>query len=251
MQADSPSVVMFMSADVSGATDFKARAGRDSSKWLEAFATLFRELPLIFIGQMAQAFMEEDDLPEAGVWKVLGDEVIFVALPEDAKQAALIATAFTATVSDYDQRLFERWPPLRLRGTCWAAELGDRNRMIEIPEMFGGHDGKPYRDFLGPDVDTGFRLSAHAGRGEVIISPNLAESILATEHAASLSFDLFARKPLKGVIGGQPFPLIMLRQAEPGAVDPQAAQALLDGLQNERREMLEQHGFEMSNPVFR
>ena len=99
MPANQPSVVMFMSADVSGSTDFKARAGGDSSQWLEAFATLFRELPLIFIGQLAQAFIMEDDLPEAGVWKVLGDEVIFVALPDDAKQAALIASAFTATVS--------------------------------------------------------------------------------------------------------------------------------------------------------
>ena len=249
MQAESPSAVMFMSADVSGSTDFKARAGQDASLWLEAFATLFRELPLIFIGQLAQSFMEEDDLPEAGVWKVLGDEVIFVALPQNVKQASLIAGAFVATVRDYDQRLSERWP-LRIRGTCWAVELGGRNRMIEIPEMFGGSDGQPYRDFLGPDVDTGFRLSAHAGRGEVIISPNLAEAILAEGHHQGLDFDLFDQRPLKGVVGGQPFPLIMLRLAESSEHAGQSGGELLAKLQAQRHELRSKHGFDMAAPLF-
>lgn len=213
MSREASEVVLFMSADVVGSTAFKGRHSADSSLWLEAFATLFRELPLVFVGELGMAFLEEEDMPAAGVWKVMGDEVIFITLPRSAREATLATHAFVRTVRDYNERLSQRWP-LHIRGACWAAELGRRNRQIDIPEMFGGRDGEPYRDFLGPDVDTGFRLSAYSGHGEVIVSPNLVETIAPAQHDSPLlHFHHFDDKVLKGVISGRPFPLIIASDA--------------------------------------
>lgn len=245
-----PAVVMFMSVDVVGSTNYKVQAQRDGSDWLEAFATLFRELPLIFIGEVASAFMDYDDVPDSGVWKVMGDEVILVALPTSVTEAAAFASAFCRTVPAYDQRLSARWP-LRIRGTCWAAALGRRNRMIEIPEMFGGSDGQPYRDFLGPDVDTGFRLSAHSGHGEVIMSPNLVEALAGSTAHPELRFHPAGETVLKGVIDGRPFPLWMVSadghnpQQRPEVERAEVAARLAAF----RRALQDQHGVGVAEPV--
>jgi hypothetical protein len=251
------SVAMFMSCDVVGSTAFKARAqdGGDLAGWLEAFETLFRELPLIFIGELAQAFMQEDALPESGVWKVMGDEVIFLATPSCAREAQLIAGAFHRTVVSYDRRLAARWP-LRIRGCCWAAEIGQRNRQIEIPEMFGGSDGRPYLDFLGPDIDTGFRLSACCGSGQVIVSPNLAESLARLPEQDGLRFHRSGDRALKGVCAGQPFPLVLLSTAvdtaaADGIAEPLTPAAVLAAeLAALRASLQREHGVAMAEPVF-
>ena len=84
-------LAMFLSCDVVGSTAFKTQArDRDGlANWVHAFETLFRELPLIFIGQLAAAFFEEDELPESGVWKVMGDEVIFLHQGRVAERAPI------------------------------------------------------------------------------------------------------------------------------------------------------------------
>lgn len=247
-QHSNADVVMFMSADVVGSTSFKVQAQRAGDDWLEAFASLFRELPLVFMGEVAMAFAEHDEVPEAGVWKVMGDEVILIALPGSAEEAEGLAVAFCNTVRRCDQRLSERWP-LNLRGTCWAAHLGKRNRRIEIPEMFGGRDGSPYIDFLGPDVDTGFRLSAHAGHGEVIVSPNLLESLAARGDAA-LRFHDAGSARLKGVVQGEPFPLWIAsadgQSPRPSTDAAQVAAALCAF----RRRLQDEHGIPTAAPVF-
>lgn len=241
-------VVMFMSADVVGSTSFKVQAQRAEEDWLEAFASLFRELPLVFMGQVALAFDEHDEVPQTGVWKVMGDEVILIAQPETAAAAEAFTVAFCNTVRQCDRRLAERWP-LNLRGTCWAARLGKRNRRIEIPEMFGGHDGSPYVDFLGPDVDTGFRLSAHAGHGEVIVSPNLLESLAAREHTP-LRFHDAGSASLKGVVQGQPFPL-WIASADGQSQRPSSpAAAVSRALSDFRRRLHDDHGIACAAPVF-
>ncbi len=252
-RSDTEELILFMSADVVGSTAFKTKAVDEHGRaaWLEAFETLFRELPLIFIGKMAAHFFDADDLPESGVWKVMGDEVLFVALPTSLDDAQRVTAAFCEAVHDYDQRIHQRWP-LRIRGCCWGAQIGDRNRKIEIPEMFGGTDGRPYLDFLGPDIDLGFRLSSHSGPGETIVSPNLVESFAGADEQRGLRFHYLGEKALKGVCGGQPFPLVLASSEAIGATrrSIEVPAELAKRLGELRNEMQEQHGMTMASPVF-
>ena len=66
--------------------------------------------------------------------------------------------SYPVDTNNYDSKIFERWP-LRVRGCLWAAQISSRNRQIEIPEMMGSDSSQTYVDYLGPDVDTGFRLA--------------------------------------------------------------------------------------------
>jgi len=202
---------MFMSVDLSGSTAFKSetQSDGDSPAWLEAFEQFFREVPLVMIGQIAAAFMQEEDVPDCSVWKVIGDEIIFLAHPNSARQVQLLLIAFYNTRINYDSKIFERWP-LRVRGCCWAAQISRRNRQIEIPEMMGADQTATYVDYLGPDVDAGFRLAGCVGRGQLIVSSNLVQTLAGMQEEEGVQFHFVGQKVLKGVYKGRPYPLFLM-----------------------------------------
>ncbi len=209
------SVAMFMSADLSGSTAFKSEAQADGHgpAWVEAFEEFFREVPLIMMGQIAAAFMFEEKVPDCGVLKVIGDEIVFLAHPKSARQTQLLTNAFYNTIINYDNKIFERWP-LRVRGCCWAAQISDRNRQIEIPEMIGSDSSQTYLDYLGPDVDTGFRLAGCVGRGQLIVSSNLVQLLAGMEESEGIQFHYVGSKVLKGVYRGRPYPLFLMTRQD-------------------------------------
>lgn len=204
-------VTMFMSVDLSGSTAFKSETQSDgeSPAWVGAFEEFFREVPLIMIGQIAAAFMLEEEVPDCNVWKVIGDEIVFMAHPRTARQAQLLTIAFYNTIINYDNKIFESWP-LRVRGCCWAAQISGRNRQIEIPEMLGSDSTHTYVDYLGPDVDAGFRLAGCVGRGQLIVSSNLVQVLAGMEQSEGVQFHYVGRKVLKGVYRGRPYPLFLM-----------------------------------------
>ena len=199
--------MILMSVDIADSTGFKEKGHSldDDPLWLEAFETFFKEVPLVLMGQIAKAFAKTDDLPDIGVWKVIGDEIVFRARARSAEEALLITEAFYRTVVTYDASFVERWP-LRIRGCCWAARFPGRNIEFEIPEMAGAG----YVDYLGPDVDLGFRLISQADRGQVILSMNLAEALASLPERRGMQFHYVDRKVLKGVFAGRPYPLILI-----------------------------------------
>jgi len=208
-------VAMFMSVDISGSTNFKSETQADDKgpAWVEAFEEFFREVPLIMMGQIAAAFIFEEDVPDCSVWKVIGDEIIFLAHPTSARQTQLLTNAFYNTIINYDNKIFERWP-LRVRGCCWAAQISSRNRQIEIPEMMGSDSSQTYVDYLGPDVDAGFRLAGCVGRGQLMVSSNLVQLLAGLEESEGIQFHYIGRKVLKGVYKGRPYPLFLMSRAD-------------------------------------
>jgi hypothetical protein len=213
--AANPGVIMLMSVDLSGSTEFKSRAQGEgeSPAWLEAFEAFFREVPLILMGQIAAAFGVEDEIPDAGVWKVIGDEIIFLARPRNIKEAQLLTVAFYRSVISYDKKISERWP-LRVKGCCWAANVSVRNREVEIPEMLGASTDQVYVDYLGPDVDTGFRLTSVVGRGQVIAAANLVHALAEMKDTQRIQFHYIGSRVLKGVYCGRPYPLFLMSMPE-------------------------------------
>ncbi len=210
-QTDDTNVAMFMSVDLAGSTAYKqeAQGTGDSPGWVEAFEAFFREVPLTMMGQIAAAFIDEEEAPDCTVWKVIGDEIVFLSHPASARQAQLLTLAFYNTIVNYDIDLFERWP-LRLRGCCWAAQISDRNREIKIPEMVASDSAQTYVDYLGPDVDAGFRLLSSVGRGQMMLSSNLVQALAGLEEDSGIRFHYVGRKVLKGVYRGRPDPLFLM-----------------------------------------
>ena len=96
-----------MSADIVGSTVFKEKhkSSEDVPSWLAAFEKFFRELPLVFMGQIAIQFFDTEEVPETGVWRVGGDEIVFsIELTVDQTTTRLLK-AFLDSLLLFDDRL--------------------------------------------------------------------------------------------------------------------------------------------------
>lgn len=204
---------LFLSVDMVGSTQFKARfTGKGSEGWLDTFRAFFTNFPLMLAGQLAFEFLEDDDTPAVDVWKVMGDEVIFVAEPSSAEELTSILRALLRTMKLYEASHFDLLP-LRLKGTGWLADFGEHNIELDIPEL-SASDVAPHVDYIGPDLDLGFRISKFARPASLVLSLDLVELLLDASNVSGLSLYLVGQEELKGVMFGRPYPIIWTHDAE-------------------------------------
>ena len=126
-------VRLFLSVDMAGSTEFKARfTGQAAEGWLTIFQTFFTSFPLMVAGQVGFEFLEDEhSTPAIEVWKVMGDEVLFVATPASAEELTSMLIAFLRTMRLYEEKHFTDLP-LRLKGTAWLADIGDFAEMNSV-----------------------------------------------------------------------------------------------------------------------
>jgi hypothetical protein len=202
---------LFLSVDMVGSTEFKARfTGQGAEAWLGIFKTFFTSFPLMVAGQVGHAFLEDDATPAISVWKVMGDEVVFVCEPGSPEELTTMVVTVLRTMALYEERHFGQLP-LRLKGTAWLAEFDDQNIEIEIPELSSG-DGQ-HVDFIGPDIDLGFRIGKFARPGIMVVSLDVLEAMLGAANADRAAFYLMGREALKGVMFGRSYPIVWMLEA--------------------------------------
>ncbi|MGH7039476.1 MAG: hypothetical protein ACREE1_15200 [Stellaceae bacterium] len=203
---------LFLSVDVAGSTEFKTGlTPRRGTLWLDVFRDFFRNFPIMMIGQVGMGFLTEDSLPEVSVWKFMGDEVIFAAAPASPEEVTLLMRAHFNAMAAYEAEYLADLP-LRLKGSAWLACFPAPNIEIEVPELARG-GGKTQTDFIGPDIDLGFRLGKFAWPATVTVSLDLLDVVLNAGNRDLMDFFLVGREPLKGVLFGRPYPAIWARPA--------------------------------------
>jgi hypothetical protein len=203
---------LFLSVDVTGSTLFKAKAQSQAAViWLETFEALFTKFPLMLTGELAVEFADESTLPRIDVWKVMGDEILFNAVPERAEHLVLLVRGLYSTMRRYEDIFFAN-QPLRLKASSWVATFPSPNIEIKIPEL--SSVGQEHVDYIGPDIDLGFRISKFARPSSVTLSIDLVDLLLRANNHHLLEFYLLGREPLKGVLFGRPYPIIWTRPTE-------------------------------------
>ena len=208
-------VRLFMSVDMVGSTDFKARlTGKGSDSWLKFFQDFFCNFPLMIAGQIGFEFLDDESTPAIRIWKAMGDEVLFVATPATPAEMTSILIAVLRTMRIYEDRYMTDLP-LRLKGTAWLADFDGHNIEIEIPELSSG-DASAYQDFIGPDIDLGFRVTKFARAGCMALSLDVAEQVLQAANASAAALYLVGSEPLTGVMFGRPYPIVWMHAATDG-----------------------------------
>lgn len=203
---------LFLSVDMSGSTEFKARfTGQGAEGWLAIFKAFFTNFPLMVAGQIGFEFLDDDRTPAIEVWKVMGDEVVFATRPESAEELTSILLALLRTMRMYEDKHFQELP-LRLKGTAWLADMDGANIEIEIPELSSGQGA--HLDYIGPDIDLGFRISKFARPGCITVSLDVMETILGAGNADKAALYLMGHEPLKGVMFGRPYPVVWMIDAD-------------------------------------
>ena len=82
-----------------------------------------------------------------------------------------------------------------------------RNIMVEVPhEEFG-----TVVDFLGPDVDAGFRVAKFSDKKKLVVSANLSMCLISFCTGNSIdtsNLNIVSLEVLRGVWGGRPYPVV-------------------------------------------
>lgn len=200
---------LFLSVDMAGSTEFKSRlTAQGAQGWLDIFQAFFTRFPLMVAGQLGFEFLDDDATPSIEVWKVMGDEVVFVTSPASAEELTSVLLALVRTLALYEERHFANLP-LRLKGTAWLADFDGQNIEIEIPELSSSARGA-HLDFIGPDIDLGFRISKYAPPGALVVSTDVLEAILAAGNRDRADLHLLGAESLKGVMHGRPYPIVWM-----------------------------------------
>jgi hypothetical protein len=221
-----------------------------SEPWLSPILEFYEQISVIFnarwsaITDSARAQLPGCEFGERpNIWKAVGDELVFTKILQDHRQAYACIAAWLETIQTYRKRVKELGAGLDLKASAWIAGFPVNNA-----EVILNHQGEDavlcddgdyiygnlsrleshhanaggIRDFIGPSIDTGFRIASVATPRKFVLSPDLA-FLLA--HAAvnlqtcwtsqKLEFYYEGRKSFKGVANGAPFPVFWVNTLEP------------------------------------
>lgn len=195
-------------------------------------------------GRWARYLWEAPEL-----WKTIGDEVLFTKRIDHPVQAGVCLGVWIQTLGELREKL--RVHKLDVKATAWLADFPVRNNEIILQKnavhtldvdedqhyifsnqaafdaFYNKHPDDPpaeiLRDFIGPSIDTGFRLGGFASDRKLVMSVELAYVIAAEQVRASerrqiynlgtfvlpdFMFKYEGRHSLKGVLGRVPYPII-------------------------------------------
>lgn len=209
-------VVLFVSLDLVNSTAFKSV----HDTW-PLVISRFYEISLTEIRDISTEFR---------LWKYVGDEVLFYRPVHDFHKLAndinRIFLAIGSVVEQMDAAFEEGKNFLSVKGTAWLAKVtylppgqmkaildrqsSDRslkNIMIDVPNEDIGQEV----DFLGPDVDAGFRVAKFSDKKKLVLSANLAKCLISYCSGDSIDtsrLKIVGLEVLRGVWSGRHYPII-------------------------------------------
>lgn len=245
-----PRLRLFLSADIIGSTALKqSRLGALGSANPSAEASWFTIIQGFYF-EAQQNFLSEwealrvlhpapehfGDAPE--LWKTIGDEVLFTKSVTDHRQVAVTIQCWVRALDRMRDFLTRDSSRLGVKSTAWIAGFPFRNKEVVLRGGVFSKDGvieDYYKengnilnqyysdkrgsdiliDYVGPSIDTGFRLSSLATDRKMIFSLEIAYilSLTSTTKAGpieeiQLHYD--GQIFLKGVLNGISYPTFWL-----------------------------------------
>jgi hypothetical protein len=221
-------VYLFVSVDMVNSTEFKSREPNWPFVLHHFYENVVTEIKRV--------------CPKFNVWKYIGDEVTFWRYTDAQDNLADLIRGTSDALQIVCARLdsLEQENTLRIKtrhltgakATMWVASAhlvrtadlehdltdnsAEENRIIEeeheitLPEQEQATIIKSY-DFIGPDIDIGFRVAHFAHRGILALSAGLACLVLHQATAAEEidnNIKIVDYQSMKGVWGGRRYPII-------------------------------------------
>lgn len=202
-------ILIFLSFDLVGSTKLKTECHKDSN---------WQNVILSFYDLIENEVRER--LPTAVVWKYIGDEILFqlsVRRLSNINNIPSISWEIQTAVSD---KLYNKAEgTVAVKTTLWIAGIK------KIPDTLTDETEdlcKPFRnacikkpvagffipDFIGPDIDIGFRVSKFANKHAVTLSADFAYVLSHCYTDTCNSLKLVSLNQLKGVWKSDFYPVV-------------------------------------------
>ena len=149
---------LFISFDLENSTKFKTELGRGED-WAVAITRFY---------EVTEAEVKKK-FPTTRMWKCLGDEILFyikVSSAKDIYDSPKIVYDIQAKVQSFIDDLLKERGHLAIKATMWiggARRIGAMSDGVLRNVLFSQNANRAdILDFLGEDVDIGFRIAKHA-----------------------------------------------------------------------------------------
>lgn len=246
-------IYAFVSLDLTNSTKFKNEQPNLWKKVIAAFYDMVFEF--YGINQYQSLLKNLPDEVNVEFWKFVGDEVLLYINVYDCKELYDIVRATDEAIqramsqistkialyyncqkncSEYSnacgcpfcqkdisycnvEKILEN--SLGVKATVWLAICGreDKNRNIIHSTSSATNDlfQNEMFDFLGPEIDEGFRIAKYAVKNRIIVSPFLANALYSSSNdkdfpiIAEKNFKIVSYQRLKGIWHDRLFPIVM------------------------------------------
>ncbi len=214
--AERRSVELFFSFDIVNSTAYKTL---NFTGWSQVIIALFSEIQKRVVKKM----------PSAEMWRILGDEVIFlVPIKEKDDIFIYISKIFEIMIDmvmqlkkgsffdklelhDLERDLMKMQNIISVKASAWIAIIGENLKKLEqydnIIERFKLQEGYGLFEFLGNDIDTGFRVKTNTQDRRLVIDYELAY-LLSRNTDYLRNIHIITYKRLKGVWQNRLYPII-------------------------------------------
>jgi hypothetical protein len=228
---------LFLSADIAGSTAYKQKKQLEGelATWPAVFVKFFLGLPGHFRAELDAVRQEVEEkytayapAAEPVMWKAIGDELVFWQEVESELQVGVSVLASKRALIRYREGL--KGEALDVKGAAWTASFPYPNRELAVPRHLGAatDPGEPITtnennlsrpndfilDFIGPNIDVGFRIASRSTPRKMQVSLEVAD-VLASVEQYLPEYRLFygGTEELKGVHRGRPYPTFWLDTA--------------------------------------
>lgn len=224
---------LFLSCDLVGSTSHKQSTG-DTEIWIPDFLRFYYDFPA--------RVRENLDHPALAsrleFWKAVGDELLFTVDIEHENEVCQVVDAWIAAMAQYESELAlknseENSPvnKMKTKGGAFIATFPDPDYVVAVPttpmeldserdvlvrneEMRKADQPADGRliDYLGPSIDTGFRVIAACSQRYFTVSLEVAWAMAYhrhfTEHDRHMDgLLLLEERQMKGVWDGRGYPV--------------------------------------------
>lgn len=244
-----PRLRLFLSADIIGSTALKQSRlgamdqaeGQSHGSWFTTIQGFYFEAQQSFLAEWRACPGHDRDPAHFGepprLWKTIGDEVLFTKLITDHRQVAVTLQCWVRTLDRIRAFLTRDSVRLGVKSTAWLAGFPFRNKEVVLSgdsfsgdapiddyfkengrllnKYYGSDGSNIVIDYVGPSIDTGFRLTTLASARKLILSLEVAyimalTSTISDSPIRTINLRYDGQAALKGVLGGSGYPVFWL-----------------------------------------
>lgn len=213
---DRRNVELFFSFDIVNSTAYKML---NFTGWSQVIMNVFKEIEKRVIKA----------LPSAEMWRILGDEVVFIVPIKEETDFYIYTDSIFEILNSmvtqlkkgflFDALMFEIKEKevmkvqniISLKAAAWIAIIGEHLNKLElfdnILERYRLQEGYGVFEFLGNDIDAGFRIKEKTHNRRLSISYELAY-LLSKKKDYLNNLHIITYKRLKGIWQGRLYPII-------------------------------------------
>lgn len=178
--------------------------------WSQIIRQCFTDFNIEFIKRRTDAkISDEEILP----WKMAGDELIYCITVNSRKEVHDNLLAFFKTLRFFDKEYAKKENRIRLKGSAWTAGFPIRNRIMKPIEVIDSDEYEETKlDYMGPEIDIGFRIGKFTFPGIIVCSIELVCILLDGRLGLQSDKSKFrvidtGWETLKGVWNGKKYPI--------------------------------------------